>query len=293
MRDWRKETESCFRICYKCGGKIEANEERYVSKSKGSVVARFYHLDCGEEIQKKLELETKQKSSECLSELRQLWAELEPKVKEEDLNVADCQRIAKLKNKISELLKTPNTADFLTYWEVKLEFETLSKALTELDNFIKDYASPQTQDKASGDKNRNRKANKTCSHDQVEPYEDDPANYCCSYCWEGESAEFLQVLARKGIKQGEKKTNNPSDNSKEQEQLEQAINNLANKPNKTKEEEEDLEDKKKRLEELNKPTSNQSGNNSWLTPVLLIGGTVLVVGLICWLTKKSSKEQSF
>ncbi|CAG8437947.1 8412_t:CDS:10 [Ambispora leptoticha] len=69
---------------------------------------------------------------------------------------------------ISKVLKTPNIKDFgLAYPTVEMDFELLKKVLTDLDNFLKENASPQTQDKASGDKSRRNKANRECYHEKI------------------------------------------------------------------------------------------------------------------------------
>lgn len=51
--------------------------------------------------------------------------------------------------------------------------------LTNLEKIVKEYASPQTQDKAKGLKERKTKCER---HENIEPCTDDPTFYCCSYC---------------------------------------------------------------------------------------------------------------
>ncbi|CAG8704431.1 8432_t:CDS:1, partial [Ambispora gerdemannii] len=95
--------------------------------------------------------------SECFSELRHLWDDLNPKVEDADLDVKDVKRISALKKKIKELLKTKGITDFdLTYWEVEVDFDNLKKSLIELENFVKKYASPQTQIQAQNKKKGKR-----------------------------------------------------------------------------------------------------------------------------------------
>jgi hypothetical protein len=135
----------------------------------------------------------------------------------------------------------------------------------------------------------------------VEKYEDEP-RYYCAYCWDESSSEFLKVLQRKGLNQGEKKepsnSNSPvsNNNHRERERLQQSITNLTNKPNKTPAEEQDLAKKRKELAELDKKGKNpnnteQNNNNSWLKPTLIIGGGLLIIGVIAVLFIKKNKNK--
>jgi len=55
------------------------------------------------------------------------------------------------------------------YVWIKISVEIFQKALGELDNFLKKYASPQTRDKAEGE----RKGYRECFHEKVIPHDDD------------------------------------------------------------------------------------------------------------------------
>jgi len=201
---WTKKKEQYTRTCNKCRKIISVDEERYISSNKGDIISHFYHLDCGEAEWKKYQSSVKKKTSECLAELRQIWDELESKVENEDLEAKDVKRIYILKKKINELLKTKGVEDFdLTYWEVEVDFNNLKKSLTDLDNFIKENASPRTIDIANKGK---YKKIRDCNHKKgIESCTDDPAFFCCSYCWDTSSPEFLKRLRRWHISNIDKK----------------------------------------------------------------------------------------
>jgi hypothetical protein len=64
---------------------------------------------------------------------------------------------------------------------VKPRLKILKESLPSLNNFLQEYVSPQTQDKASGDKNRKQKGNKPCHHEKTEPCKTDANYYHCAY----------------------------------------------------------------------------------------------------------------
>ncbi|CAG8447760.1 11331_t:CDS:10 [Racocetra fulgida] len=149
---------------------------------------------------------------------------LKANVENEELSADDYKEIKKFFKKLNRAEKQKELDDPL----IKEEIKSLQNSLKELE----EHASPRTQDQASSDKSRQRKAKKKCRHEQIEPYEDDLNNYYCSYC----------------INPPSKNNDDNKNNQKKEQQkteLQQTITNLENKSNRTPEEEEDLKKKKK------------------------------------------------
>jgi hypothetical protein len=202
---WSKRKAKSKVACFTCKKEILVGEEEWVVfKHKGRIqpdgidpyYSIVYCLDCGETEKRKEEDEegkkVKGEADRISLELRQLRNYLEPKVENYDLNENDVKRIYDLKNKINKLLENKIVEDKDNYYwvNIKTKFNIFKKALVDLDNFVKEYASPQTQDKAKDE----RKGRRKCFHENIEPCTDDPNWYNCSYCWEQNSLEFLQRL---------------------------------------------------------------------------------------------------
>ena len=102
-----------------------------------------------------------------------------------------------------------------------------------------------------------------------------------------ETAKSIEHLCCEFAK--EKKNNPeqpPSSNDKQKiSELKAKIKELESKINKTSEEEAELVTKQAQLTKL-------TNNNSWIIPTLIIGGTILLVSLVIFLTKnKKNKYQ--
>lgn len=145
--------------------------------------------------QERLEEELNNLNSESLSITFRMMASLG------NPSVEDVKEINKYKKKVKKFLKKVENKEL----DGK---ENLQEELVKLDKFFEEHVSPQLSDKASNNKARQRKGNKKCFHDNVEKYEDE-SRYYCSYCWDESSPEFLKVLERKGLKQGEN-SNSPN-----------------------------------------------------------------------------------
>lgn len=88
--------------------------------------------------------------------------------------------------------------------------------------------------------------------------------------------------------------NDEPNNPKTKDSLANRIKELENKPHKTSDEEEELKSKKEELERLNKqaPHTQNDKPNNWLPPVLIIGGSAIVAGLITFLIFRKKKITS-
>ena len=114
-------------------------------------------------------------------------------------------RIIALKNKIANFLNSNrNLENESDNMGLSLDLDTLKASKTNLDNFVNDYASPQTKDKL---KNKNR----NCLH-LLSKIEKHNGFYRCDYCWDSDSESFLKLLKDKGIIQ-----NKPADNNQSRE----------------------------------------------------------------------------
>ena len=113
-----------------------------------------------------------------------------------------------------------------------------------------------------------------------------------------EFARNIEYFCQELIKEKNKPNENPNDNDNQQIQkknkikrLKRIIKNLENKSNRTPSEDQELTTKKAQLAQLENEQNNNTNNNSWLQPTLIIGGSIIVIGLIWWATAKKNNKK--
>lgn len=199
--NWQQGDLRCEYACLTCGNQIKDQASKEDNEKT-------------KENKKQRELSLKQKVNDYFNELQKTRSSLEEKVKNEYLSVADCKKIFTLKSKIQQILKE-NIKNYQTYWNAKWDFDLLKESSNSLDEFINEFASPQIQEQAKN-ASRIRVNQPKCRHNNIE--QDEEGSYYCAYCWDDNSEEFLKVLERKGLKQGESNNPNPNkDQSRERE----------------------------------------------------------------------------
>nr|CAG8613584.1 15429_t:CDS:2 [Entrophospora candida] len=193
-----------------------------------------------------------EKADKLPSELRQLWDDLESKVENEDLGVKDVKRIYALKEKIKDFLKKAEKVDINSdHWtKINIISNLFQNSPTELDNFIREHASPRTIDIAK--KGKYSKI-RDCSHLKEEN------NISLFDFFKTSTHDAYDKLS--------------SDTFSSQEELKtvylEAEKDLQSflkkeKPDKTSEEETELDNLRKKLKDLDKKTENNSPPTSYL-----------------------------
>jgi len=280
-----------MRTCHKCSNLIngEFHEEKYFYENGGHTHNdyRYYHLTCWSKLKEEKRQEREQRKQENEQKNQNKLEEELNDLNQESFrifgimlsslgnpSVENVKEINKFKSKVKKFLK-------------KVENKKLDEDLVEIDEYLKEYVSPQLLDKTSIDKKLQRKANRKCRHNNIEKYEDEP-RYYCAYCWDDNSPEFLQKLAAKGFKkQNESNSNSPNHNnnpSRERERereresnSQQEITDLANKSNKTPQERKDLAEEP-----------------FYKDPLGIVGigiGALGLLGLIIFFINKSQKDR--
>ena len=304
-----------MKICKKCRKEIGQSESQFEHRLRNDYGERYYdyyHYSCWDEKKEEEKREAKEQKQEGQKRQKEALEEELNQINSESLaitnrmmatlgdpSVDDVKEINKFKNKIKKFLKKIEKVDIDGKKDLKEDLESL-------DIFLEEHASPQLQDKASSNKEKQRKGKKKCFHENIEKYEDE-SRYYCSYCWEDNSAEFLQKLEAKGLKQGEKKepsdSNLPapkhhkhkdnSDSNTEREQIQSEISDLENKPNKTTEEKAELDQKRKQLEQLDKNSEPSNSKEPFNWTPWIVGGLVLVavIGIGFYLISKKRKDK--
>ncbi|WNE40760.1 MAG: hypothetical protein mread185_000217 [Mycoplasmataceae bacterium] len=185
-KDWRREKSTKIKKCHDCKKKIEIDKEYYVwfelhSNLSASGFERC--INCHEE-----KLSTVANS--YISQVAKLWEDLGDK----ELDINDLKKIKELDKNISKLLKgCKDIKDNLDDNSLIFTLENLETIPADLNQHIKEYASPQTKDKLQG-------KDRVCRH-LLHGVEQNNGIYRCVYCWDSKSEEFLKVLEKKGIKQ--------------------------------------------------------------------------------------------
>jgi len=311
-----------MKICKKCRKEIGQSESQFEHRLRNDYGGRYYdyyHYSCWDEKKEEEKREAKEQKQEEQKRRKEALEEELNQINSESLaitnrmmatlgnpSVDDVKEINKFKNKQKKFLKKVEKVDIDGKKDLKEDLESL-------DNFLEEHASPQLQDKASSNSKRQRKGKKKCFHENIEKYEDE-SRYYCSYCWEDNSAEFLQKLEAKGLKQGEKKEPSDSnlpvpkhhkhkDNSdsntereREREQIQSEIRDLEQKTNRTPEEKAELDQKRKQLEQLDNDTdvpAKANANEPFNWTPWIIGGLVLVavIGIGFYLISKKGKDK--
>lgn len=205
-KNWQRGTSAEVKKCFDCRKKMEKDEERYTwwqLNSDRSASGFDRCIPCHEG-----KLSTIANS--YISQVAKLWDDLGNK----ELDVNDLKKIRELRNNISQLLKgCKNIKDKFDDCSLTFTLINLETIPSDLNQHIKEYASPQTRDKVSSDRKTQRKGDRKCFHENIDQ---DETGYYCVYCWDDESPEFLKALKRKGISQENNHDSNSSQSNNQE-----------------------------------------------------------------------------